>query len=162
MKLFAAIIGGAWVVAFAVTLCTLVGTPTNSPAASFSDFVACESIATVFIVAGFMVLYARWLRRRFIAGRTPRAPGISWRHWVLGSVIALCPMVVAYFALGAYGARDPSFWAQVSAVTGVVSNLAMSFNLLLMIQRLRAFDPRTELCGGVGMSRVDLETSGRS
>ena len=152
MKRFAAIIGGAWAVAFAVTRFTLVGTPTNSPAASFSDFVACESVATMCIFAALMVLYARWFRRRFIAGRTPRAPGISWRHWVLVSVIALSPMVFAYFALGAYGARDPSFWARASAFSGAVCNLAMSFNVLFLIQRVRAFGPRTDLRGGVSTS----------
>ncbi len=152
MKLFAAIIGGAWAVAFAVTWFTLVGTPTNSPAAAFSDFVACESVATMCIVAAMMVLYARWLRLRFIAGRTPRALSISWRQSILVSLIALCPMAVAYFALGANGARDPNVWAQRSAVIGVVVNLAMSFNVLFMIQRLHAFGPRTELRGGVSTS----------
>lgn len=152
MKLFAAIIAASWTVAFAVTRLTLVGTPTNSPAAAFSDFVACESIATMCLVAAMMLVYARWLRRRFIAARTPRALGISWQQWVLVSLIAVCPMVIAFFALGANDARDPTVWAQRSAVSLAVCYLAMSFNVMLMIQRLRAFGPLTELRGGVSTS----------
>jgi len=149
VKLVAAIIGGAWTLAFVVTRFMLRDLLANSPAASFSDFVACESVATMCISAALIVLYARWVRRRFIAGRTPRAPGISRRHLVVVSLIALCPMLVAYFALGAYGARDPSFWARASAVSAAVCNLAMSFMVLLMIQHLRAFGSQTELRGGV-------------
>jgi len=153
VKLFAAIIGGAWIVAFAVTWFTLVGTPTNSPAAAFSDFVACASVATIGLVTAQMILYARWLRRRYVTGNRGRQTKLVSRwQWVLVALIALCPMVIAYRALGAHLARDPSVWAQRSAVSLVVANLAMSFNVLFMIQRLRSFGAQMDLRGGVSAS----------
>jgi uncharacterized membrane protein YdjX (TVP38/TMEM64 family) len=152
VKLFAAIVAGAWTAAFAVTRFTLRDTATSSSSASLSDIISCEAIATMCFFVAFIVLYAQWCRRRFIAGRTPKALGISWRQWVLASLIALCPMVLAYFALGAYDARGASTLAQRSLFINAVTNLALAFNLLLMIQRVRAFDPQTDLRAGVSTS----------
>ena len=62
------------------------------------------------------------------------------------------PLAVAYLALGVRDAHDPSVWAQRSLVMGAVVNLTMSLAVVLMIQRLRAVGPRTDLRGGVSLS----------